>query len=189
MPKANPKIDALTEASLKQSTKEPVNPVKRSGEKVTVACKLPHGLRLRLFKMVDTIENVSGNNQRTVKIARPFGEEVVIKGVAVEFGKDKALTGGYALTTGIDKAFFDEWMHQNAEHDAVKNNLIFAASTRDEIEGMAEDHKATKSGLEPLDMSIVKRGERMVAADPRLPRSNNANLTGITENTEKANAA
>lgn len=167
---------------------QPAAPAKRSGDKVTVACKLPHGLRLRLFKMVDGHENVSGNNVRTIKRAEQVGGDVVIKGVAVEFGKDRALTGGYALTPGVDKAFFDEWLKQNAEHDAVKNHMIFAAGTRDAVEGEAEDHAKDKSGQEPLDMSMVKRGERLVGADPRLPRSNNANLSPIAADTEKATA-
>lgn len=176
-------------AASNQTAGEPATPVKRSGEKVTVACKLPHGLRLRLFKMVDGHENVSGNNVRTIKRAEQVGADVVIRGVAVEFGKEKPLTGGYALTTGVDKKFFEEWMRQNAEHDAVKNHMIFAAGSRDAAEGKAEDHAKDKSGLEPLDMSMVKRGERMVGADARLPRSNNANLSPISADTEKASAA
>lgn len=164
-------------------------PKTSSAQKVTVACKLPHGLRLRLFKMVDGTENVSGNNVRTIKHAEQIGDDVVIKGVAVEFGKEKALTGGYALTTGVDKEFFEEWLKQNASHEAVKNHMIFAAGSRDAVEGKAEDHAKDKSGLEPLDMSLVKRGERMVAADGRLPRSNNSNLSPIATDPDKASAA
>lgn len=157
-----------------------------AGQKITVACKLPHGMRLRLFKMVETTENVSGNNVRMVKIAEQVGEDVVLKGCAVAFGQDKPLFGGYALTHNVDKEFFDEWLKQNEKHDAVKNGLIFAAATRDAIEGKAEDHEKTRSGLEPLDMSMVKRGERMVAADPRMPRGNNPNLSPIGKSDEKA---
>lgn len=160
-----------------------------AGQKVTVACKLPHGLRLRLYKMVDSNENVAGNTVRAVKRAEQVGDEVIVKGVAVEFGKEKALVGGFALTPGVDKDFFDEWMKQNAQHDAVKNGLIFAAGSRDAVEGAAEERAKERSGLEPLDMSMVKRGDRMVAADPRMPRSANPNLTAISPDTEKANAA
>ena len=163
-------------------------PVKKSGEKVTVACKLPHGMRLRLFKMVDSMENVAGNTMRTVQRAQQVGPDVVIKGVAVEFGKEKVLTAGFMLTPGIDKEFFDEWLRQNSEHDAVKNHLIFAASTRDAVESQASEHRKQKSGQEPLDMAMIKKGERLVGADERLPRSNNPNLSPIAADTEKASA-
>ena len=182
-PKAKP-----TAAAAPTAGEAAAAPVKKSGEKVTVACKLPHGMRLRLFKMVDAMENVAGNTMRTVQRAQQIGPDVVIKGVAVEFGKEKTLSSGFALTPGIDKEFFDEWLRQNQHHDAVKNHLIFAASTRDAVEGEAGDHKKQKSGLEPLDMSMVKKGERLVAADERLPRSNNPNLSPIAADTEKATA-
>lgn len=176
-------------AALKQPAGEPdAAPVKKSGEKVTVACKLPHGMRLRLFKMVDGVENVAGNTMRTVQRPLQVGPDVVIGGVAVEFGKEKTLTAGFALTPGVDKEFFDEWMRQNREHDAVKNHLIFAASTRDAVEGQAGEHRKQKTGLEPLDMSLTKKGERLVAVDERLPRSNNPNLSPIAADTEKATA-
>lgn len=164
-------------------------PAEKSAKTVTVACKLPHGMRLRLFKMVDGVENVSGNNTRTVQRAIQVGEDVVVRGNAVAVGKEKPLVGGYALTPNVSKEFFDEWMRQNQHHDAVKNGLIFAATTRDGVEGQAEDGAKLKSGLEPLDMSMVKRGERMVAADPRMPRPLNPNLGGIEKSDEKADAA
>lgn len=164
-------------------------PKASAAQKVTVACKLPHGLRLRIFRMVDGTENISGNNVRMVKTAEQVGEDVVIKGVAVEFGREKALASGFALTPNVDKEFFDEWLKQNAQHDAVKNGLIFAATTRDAVEGKAEDNKSIRSGLEPLDMSMVKRGENMVAADPRLPRVSNPNLSAIAQDTDNKSAA
>lgn len=157
-----------------------------AGQKIIVACKLPHGLILRNFRMVDSNENVAGNTVRSVKVADQVGEAVVIKGVAVEFGREKALVGGYALTHNVDKTFFDQWMIANKDHAAVKNGLIFAAATRDAVEGKAKEQEKLRSGLEPMDMSLVKRGERMVAADPRMPRTNNPNLSGIEKSDEKA---
>lgn len=160
-----------------------------AGAKVTVACKLPHGLRLRIFKMVDSNENVAGNTLRTVKRAEQVGEEVVIKGAAVEHGKDKALTDGFALTPGVDKEFWDEWLAQNKDAAYVKSGMIFAAPTRDAVEGEAGERKDQRSGLEPLDMSMVNRGGREVAADPRLPRTNNPNVAPVSTDKDKAAAA
>ena len=63
----------------------------------------------------------------------------------------------YAFTHGVDKAFFDLWMEQNKDHDAVKNNLIFASVQTGRVEGKAREYeKDTRSGLEPYDPSKDK---------------------------------
>jgi hypothetical protein len=146
------------------------------------------GLVLQLYEMHDTMENVSGNNSRMVKMARPLGESVTVRGCSTPFGVQKPLVGGYALTPNVDKDFFEEWLRQNADHAAVKNGMIFAHETRDGIEGMATERKDLKSGLEPLDMTPVKRGNREGPADPRIPRTMNPNLTNVATDTKDAAA-
>ncbi len=190
MTKPKMKSEVLTEQS-RAAAASPIEPVKSgsAGAKVTVACKLPMGLVLQLWEMHDTRENVSGNNSRMVKEARPVGEAVTVRGCSTPFGIQKPLVGGYALTPNVDKDFFDEWLRQNAEHPAVKNGMIFAHESRDKVEGTAMELKDRKSGLEPLDMTMVKKGERMVAADLRIPRTMNPNLTNVAPDTEKNAAA
>lgn len=125
------------------------------GDKVTVACKLPHGVRLRTFNMEKDREPVMGGGTREVKKAVWDGREFVIKGVAAPAGMaPKArMMGGFALTPGVDKDFWEAWLAQNKESDMVKNGLIFAqtqgdrASLRDNV----KDHVKQRSGLEPID--------------------------------------
>lgn len=181
---------ALTAAAASAAA-APIAPVKsgRAGAKVTVACKLSTGLVLQLYEMRDTMENVSGNNSRVVKIAHPVGDPVTVRGTATPFGVQKPLVGGYALTPNVDKEFFDEWTRQNKDHAAVKNGMIFARESRDDVEGMAEERADLKSGQEPLDMTMVKQGERVVAKDLRVPRTRSANLSNVQPDTEKASAA
>lgn len=139
-----------------------------AGETVTVACKIPNGLQLRVFKMVDSPEPVAGGT-RTVKRAQQDGDAISVRGPAMPFGQ--ALqngVGGYALTSGISAEFWAKWLEQNKDHDAVKNGLIFGSSKGDEVHGWAKEGEAVRSGLEPLSQKD----------DPRSPRKQ-AHLSGI----------
>lgn len=190
MPRKQPTAAALTAATVAAAA-APITPVKsgKSGAKVTVACKLATGLVLQLFEMRDSMENVAGGGSRLVKIAHAVGEPVTVRGAATPFGVQKPLVGGYALTPNVDKDFFDEWMRQNKEHAAVKNGMIFAHESRDHVEGMAQEKAELRSGQEPLDMTMTKKGDRVVAKDPRVPRTMNPNLSNVQPDTEKASAA
>lgn len=127
---------------------------------VTVALKMPHGLILRLFRMEDHDEQVMGGGTKTVqKAVLDDRESVRLNGTSKKWdqpyaidahGNPVLLMGGYALTSGVDAQFFDEWMRQNAKSDLVRNNLIFAAGRTNETRDMAKEFASTRSGLEPL---------------------------------------
>jgi hypothetical protein len=70
---------------------------------VTIACKLPNGLVLRL----------SAAGRRT-------GPRYVVKGSE----------GGYALTEGIPKDFWERWLRQNKDAPCVVKKLVFALPAR-----------------------------------------------------------
>jgi hypothetical protein len=129
-------------------------------EVVWVACKMPHGLILRLFHLEDTYEPVMGGGTREVKIARQHGVEVRIRGNTFPYGTvpNWRIEGGFGITENVDKAFWDEWIEQNRELPAVKNRLIWAfpdiKSTLEEAKKM----ESLKSGLEPLDPQNLPRG-------------------------------
>jgi hypothetical protein len=69
---------------------------------VTIMCKLPNGILLRLF-----------GERRTFHV----------KGPAKRYGRS---VGGYALTPNIPRVFWLAWLEQNKAFDAVRNGLIFA---------------------------------------------------------------
>jgi hypothetical protein len=142
---------------------------------VTIACKMPRGMTLRLFDMVDSREPVMGGGFREFKIAQPRAETVRIYGNRAPYGMTPPvpIVGGYALTPNVDAEFWAEWKKQNAEHDAVKNRLIFAYDKPESASAAATERAATKSGLEPMDMRMIldpKDNTRKIAADPRVPR-------------------
>jgi hypothetical protein len=139
---------------------------------VTVASKLQNGLVLQLYKMVPTREPLPGGGTRETKRAEKVHQPITIAGCAVFRGVDlaerepKVLTGGYALTHGVDAEFFAEWLRQNADADIVRNKLVFAHAT--DTAGQAKEHAALKSGAEPLEVPR-HRGEKVT--DQRIVKS------------------
>lgn len=153
-----------------------------AGAKVVVACKLPHGLRLRLFKEHEERELVMGGGSRAVKVHRALPGSVVVNGVRqAQFGQltMARIVGGYALTEGVDKDFFDEWMRQNRENPVVVEGLIHGAENADMAVGKAKEQAELRHGLEPLNKD----------GDPRARRSANPNLANVTEEEDRAKKA
>ncbi len=130
-----------------------------TGETVTVACKLPHGLDLRLFEMVPTPEPIMGGGSRIVDQARPMPKIVKLNGFANPVNAaPKSLTyGGYGMTYNVDKEFFERWLEQNADSDIVQKELIFALESHEDAHEMAHDQKDVVSGLEAVDPTKVIR--------------------------------
>ena len=60
--------------------------VPKSSKTVTVGCKMPGGLVLRLFQMNTEHEQVMGGGSREVKVARMKDKAVRINGCAVPAG-------------------------------------------------------------------------------------------------------
>lgn len=132
-------------------------------ETVTVACKYPAGLLLRLFHMEEAQEPVLGGGWRTVKKAVQSGQTIRINGPAkrVEEALPWQVLGGYALTPGVPADFWAEWLQQNADSELVKNGLIFASERREMAEGEAREKVEIKSGLEPLDPQNLPKVGRL----------------------------
>lgn len=145
--------EAKTKRPLPAHVEAALNALPESGT-VTVACKLPNGLQMRLFDMKPTEELVMGGGVRTVhKAFLADHDPVEIKGAAAPFGTPILLIGGYALTPNVDVQFYAEWLRQNSDSDLVRNRIIFAQDTRDRVEGQANDQAEILSGLQPLQRS------------------------------------
>lgn len=130
---------------------------------VTVACKLPHGLVLRLMNKTTVPEGQRDGGTKNVPkwVPRPQSPTITLKGYLDKYqpGLPPAARGSsYALTPGIDKDFFDEWLKQNHDLDAVVNGLVFADEKLDAVEAMTREMADVRSGLEPIDPSKLPRG-------------------------------
>jgi hypothetical protein len=137
---------------------------------VTVACKIPNGLLLRIFRMAPAREQTP-TGFRDIDRAEQVGDTTKINGPSVPFGQvpEYAIIGGYALTPNVDKELFDAWLEQNADHPAVKAGLIFAHARPGMVTDRAKEQKALLSGLEPLNPARVMRNGKSVPVDPRFP--------------------
>ncbi|HEX2753729.1 MAG TPA: hypothetical protein VHP34_11615 [Alphaproteobacteria bacterium] len=120
---------------------------------VTVACKLPHGLQLQLQKSEEISEVVMGGGSRKVTRWEKIGKTVTIKGWAhhAEKAPGAPISGGFALTSGVDADFFEEWLKQNASHPAVENGFIFASAKQADVESHTKLCAKDMTGFEPHD--------------------------------------
>lgn len=146
---------------------------KTSGETVTVACKLPNGLVLRNYEMVDFDEPILGGGKKTTKRAIAKGEPFTINGTALNKGDrpEYLIVGGYALTPGVPKDLFDAWLKANKDSKLVKSNLIFANPTENDARDESKEKKAIRSGLEPIvpnsDSRIPRGPQKITTAETK----------------------
>jgi hypothetical protein len=124
---------------------------------VSVASKLPHGLRLQLQQPIEVDEPVMGGGVRSVTRHQHYGNVVLLKGAAVtpQLGGEHRIEGGFAITAGVDADFFNKWMEQNKDHDAVKNGFIFAAEKPADVSAHIKLMKGEAGGFEPTDPSSL----------------------------------
>lgn len=124
---------------------------------VTVACKYPPGLILRIYDETTKSSRVLGAMvEETIFVPRE--EKFVIRGPVVNVGAYRSAgdlpegnIGGYALTPGIPRDFWERWLKENRESSLVKNRIVFSSSTHDRAASEARELKGIRSGLEPLN--------------------------------------
>lgn len=144
-------------------------PEPKSSATVTVACKIPNGIVLQLCRPTKWIEETPSGSRDRVRWDK-FGARHFVQGPAYPsgtvpegYGERPALSGGFALTAGIPREFWDEWLKQNAESSFVVNGQVFAQPTFDRAQGVGREKAAVKSGFEPLSRDMNPKN------DPRLP--------------------
>lgn len=111
---------------------------------VTVACKLPSGLHLEVL-----------------------GRRVTVKGNAFQFGNAPPglASGGYALTPGVAKDFWEAWLKIHGESDVVKKGLIFASTRTIDARARGAEQEKVRSGFEGIEPEAPGAGlEQIVVA-------------------------
>lgn len=128
---------------------------------VTVALKYPHGIIMRVFDMKDVEEPLPGGGTKTVQRGTPRNKTIKINGYLEKYDPSlppAARGSSYALTHGVDKDFFDQWMKQNHDNYLVENDLIFAGENENAVKGKIKENEKRKCGLEPIDRDKLPRG-------------------------------
>jgi hypothetical protein len=159
-----------------------------SSETVCIACKIPTGLVLQLQRKV-TRQTDSRDGPVGVTYWQKYGETFTVNGPAYPVGtvpkgfpRAPSIEGGFALTSGIPKKFWDEWVEQNAQSDFVRpregaeHGMIFAYGAKADTRAAAREQEKQLSGLEPLSTDEDKNGK---LTDPRLPKPMNMSLAKI----------
>jgi hypothetical protein len=161
----------------RQVIQSPARQPSSAGAKVVVACKLPHGIRIRPFKMM-TERELTPMGSREIQVARPCGGEILVHGNAVQFGAIPTfkIVRGFALTEGVDRDTWVNWFDANQASDMVRNGLIFAEDTVERAVSRANESGKVLSGLEPFRK----------AGDPRAPRSPIAQVSVVGQEDEQA---
>ena len=147
---------------------------------VTVACKIPSGLRLQLQQETTFWEDTPSGAKQRKRFDR-VGPVVIVQGPANPVGqaprgyRRPVIAGGYGLTRNVDREFFEKWMEQNAQAPVVLNRMIFAEDSTQKAADHAREWKDTRSGHEPLQMSAD--GKSIV--DPRVRKAATPGVSDI----------
>lgn len=139
-----------------------------STETVTVACKMPHGIVLRLFDMVSAQEAVQGGGYREIQKARARPQTIKINGYLEKYDPKlppASRTSSFALTSGVPKDFWEEWLKQNHDLTMVTNGLIFAHKSSASSKAESREKEKIRTGLEPIDPDHLPRGVKTYAQD------------------------
>lgn len=133
-----------------------------SNATVAVASKLPMDFILRLYTWVTRNELVMGGGSREVRVAEAARgtKEFIVQGNswAQNKGAHQQIVGGYAITHGIPKAFWEQWLEQNKDADIVVNGMLFAHGETASTIAEAKEKEGQKSGLERLDPNKLPKG-------------------------------
>lgn len=144
-------------------------PNKAVGSAVTVACKIPMGLLLKLFEPKEFYEPVMGGGTRKITQYVEKYNSPTFKLNGCSYPQNAApaqqILNGYGLTHGIPKDFWEEWLAQNKDADFVKNGMIFAHVEMASVNSETNEKVKEKSGLERLDpKEIHKHGVNLQQA-------------------------
>ena len=120
---------------------------------MTVACKIPTGLVLRVFVPESFEVPVMGGGMKTVTRSRPTEWSHKLNGPARKLGQDPAhqIIHGAGLTHGVDADLFALWLEQNKTSDYVVKGLVFGHEKHASAVAQAQDHRSELSGMEPVD--------------------------------------
>lgn len=132
-----------------------------SNATVTVASKMPFDFILRLHDFKTKYEPVMGGGSREYKIAEPRmgAKTFIVQGNSFpqNQGAHQQIVAGYAITHGIPKAFWDEWLEQNKEADFIVNKMLFAHSETASTIAQSKEMEKEKSGLERMDPKEIHK--------------------------------
>ena len=156
------------------SASESKVPKAHAGEKIIVASKLEMALQIQHHRFREVVCEDHGTKW-TERRSYGVGPVIILAGIGFPNGptpegmERPRMMSGAALTFGVDREWFEEWLEQHADFPPVKNHLIFMHRTEDGVRGLAKDYKDVESGLGPIKHHKNADGDDVIS-DPRLPK-------------------
>jgi hypothetical protein len=140
------------EANMETLIAKVTSTMETSGNVVSVACKVPMGLILRVYRKQMMPQKTTDGLVRDVPEFHQFGKEYMVYGPShpQNAGPHCTIIGDYAITPNIPEELWSLWMAQHRDDMMVINRMIFAYSSN-KIAGAAKEHAGLRSGLERLD--------------------------------------
>jgi len=135
-------------------------PVSTAGDTVTVGCKLPNGLVLHLDEMIPYRIPLPGGGSVTEERSRRLPDTFTLNGSAIDLAGiaetgtvPHLIVGGYGITTGIPRDFWERWLAANRDSEIVKKEMIIAAGNEMSARSMAVERAKIRTGMEPIDQN------------------------------------
>ncbi len=122
---------------------------------VVVASKLSFGLVLNLYETQEVTVEVNGQRRTYPQYFLKRGAPTyTLNGNSYEKrlgDKGQHIECGFAITMGIPKDFWEEWLSQNKEGDYIRNGMVFAHSDLSAVKSEAAEKESLKTGFERMD--------------------------------------
>lgn len=153
------------QGSNKQPSPNPSTPLpSTNGSSVTgtdtvvVGCRIPQGMLCVVHEKRSVRENLPAG-YHTIEQWFPTDKMFFVRGPAhgQNEGPRGMAYGGYAITRGIRRDWWEAWLEQYKDLEVVKKEMIFAYPSLAETRDCALEHKTMKTGLERLDPNNLPR--------------------------------
>lgn len=130
-----------------------------TGEMVTVICRLPHGIHMRLYDEKDLSARVTAGYPAA---SAPNATASVLLNGANRDPRYHPVTNnliGMGGRTEVPKDFWEAWKKQNVDFSPLKNGLIFAAANERRAVDELNEKRTVKTGFEgTTDETLKKTG-------------------------------
>ena len=123
------------------------SPAAATGNMVSVACKLPHGLILRAQAKQKRRQAHMGGGLEDFEIFEPTGEQAVVKG----YLHPQALIVDGAAITQVPRHIWENWFELNKTSDMVVGGFVKGHDRHEFAVGHAKEVARERNGLEPID--------------------------------------